>query len=54
VLCPWFRIGGQVIKTIGIAARFDPTTDVTLDELRVELTYPLDAAAEAFFRQVSR
>lgn len=53
VLCPWFRIGGQVIKTIGIAARFDPTTDVTLDELRIELTYPLDATAEAFFRQVS-
>jgi len=53
VLCPWFRIGGQVIKTIGIAARFDPTTDVTLDELRIELTYPLDATAEAFFRQVN-
>jgi hypothetical protein len=50
VLCPWFRIDGQVIKTIGIAARFDPTTEITLDELRIELTYPLDATAEAFFR----
>jgi transcriptional regulator with XRE-family HTH domain len=50
VLCPWFQIGGQVIKTIGIAARFDPTTDVTLDELRIELTYPLDTVADAFFR----
>jgi transcriptional regulator with XRE-family HTH domain len=51
VLCPWFRRGEQVIKTIGIAARFDPTAEVTLDELRIELTYPLDAAAEQFFRQ---
>jgi len=50
VLCPWFRIDGQVIKTIGIAARFDPTTEITLDELRIELTYPLDATADAFFR----
>ena len=51
MLCPWFRIDGQVIKTIGIAARFDPTTEITLDELRIELTYPLDATAEAFFRR---
>lgn len=50
VLCPWFQIDGQIIKTLGIAARFDPTTDITLDELRIELTYPLDAAADAFFR----
>jgi len=50
VLCPWFRHGDQVIKTIGIAARFDPATEVTLDELRIELVYPLDDTAERFFR----
>ncbi|HET9142304.1 helix-turn-helix transcriptional regulator [Actinophytocola sp.] len=50
VLCPWFRIGERIIKTIGIAARFDATTDITLDELRIELTYPLDDTAEHFFR----
>lgn len=50
VLCPWFRIGNQVIKTIGVAARFDPTAEITLDELRIELLYPLDAIAERFFR----
>lgn len=50
ILCPWFRIDGQVIKTIGMSARFDPTTDVTLDELRIELTYPLDTVADRFFR----
>jgi len=53
VLCPWFRIDGQVIKTIAIAARFDPTAEVTLDELRIELTYPLDATADAFFRHAT-
>src|SRR5262245_25624582 len=53
VLCPWFRIGDQVIKTIGVAARFDPVADVTLDEVRVELTYPLDDVADRFFRETA-
>jgi hypothetical protein len=34
-----------------MVARFDAAADVTLDELRVELTYPQDAAAERFFRE---
>jgi len=50
VVCPWFRIGDRVIRTIGMAARFDPVADVTLDELRIELFYPLDETAESFFR----
>ena len=50
VVCPWFRIGDQVIRVIGMAARFDPVADVTLDELRIELFYPLDETAESFFR----
>jgi hypothetical protein len=33
-----------------MVARFDPIAEVTLDELRVELMYPLDQAAERFFR----
>jgi len=33
-----------------MVARFDPTTDVTLDELRVQLMYPFDAEADDFFR----
>ncbi len=49
VVCPWFRIGDQVVKTIGMAARFEPTTEVTLDELRIELTYPQDRDADRFF-----
>jgi len=50
MVCPWFRIGDEVVRTIGMVARFDPVAEVTLDELRIELTYPQDAAAERFFR----
>lgn len=51
VVCPWFRVGDQVIRTIGMVARFDSTAEITLDELRIELTYPLDETADRFFRQ---
>lgn len=51
MICPWLRVGDQVIRTIGMVARFDTAVDITLDELRIELTYPQDDAAEAFFRQ---
>ena len=37
------------MRTIAIVARFGHIGDVTLDELRVELMYPLDADAERFF-----
>lgn len=51
VVCPWFRVGDIVIRTVVLAARFDAASEVTLDELRIELVYPLDATAEQFFRQ---
>jgi hypothetical protein len=54
VVCPWFRIGDEVVRTIGMAARFDQVAEVTLEELRIELFYPYDAAAESFFRSHSR
>jgi len=50
MVCPWFRIGGTVVRTIAMTARFDHTAEVTLDELRIELMYPLDDDAERFFR----
>jgi hypothetical protein len=53
VVCPWFRIGDHVVRTIGMAVRFDPVVDVTLDELRVELIYPYDDAADRILRQMS-
>jgi transcriptional regulator with XRE-family HTH domain len=52
VVCPWFRIGNQVVKTIGIAARFESTAEITLDELRIELTYPLDADADRLLKDL--
>jgi hypothetical protein len=38
------------VRMIGMAARFDAPTAVILDELRIELLYPQDAAAQRFFR----
>jgi transcriptional regulator with XRE-family HTH domain len=49
VVCPWFRVGDEIVRTIAIVARFDPVAEVTLDELRIELMYPLDAATDRFF-----
>ena len=54
VVCPWFQVGETVIRTIVMAARFDSAVDVTLDELRIELIYPEDDAAERFFREHAR
>jgi transcriptional regulator with XRE-family HTH domain len=50
LVCPWFRVGDQVIRTIAMVARFDHPAEITLDELRVELLYPMDEDAERFFR----
>ena len=51
VICPHLRIGDQVIKTVSMVARFGTAREVTLDELRVELVFPRDQEAEAFFKQ---
>jgi hypothetical protein len=51
VICPHLRVGGRVIKTISMVARFGTAREVTLDELRVEMIYPADDVAEAFFRE---
>ena len=53
VVCPHFRIGDRVIRTLTVAARFEHPLDVTLAELCVELTYPHDDEAEKFFRDVA-
>jgi hypothetical protein len=50
VVCPWFRVGDRIVRTLGMVARFDTAVDATVDELRIELIYPLDAEAEQFFR----
>lgn len=30
VVCPWFRVGDEVVRTIAMVARFDPVAEVTL------------------------
>lgn len=49
VLCPNFRIGDDVIRTVSVVAQFGSPMDVTLDELRIELVYPADDDARRFF-----
>ncbi len=51
VLCPHFRFGDQVIRTLSVTAHFGSTRDVTLEELQAELIYPRDEVAERFFRE---
>jgi transcriptional regulator with XRE-family HTH domain len=53
VICPTFRIDGQIVKTIGMTARFGPSRDVTLQELCIDMLYPRDDAAERFFRALA-
>ena len=51
VVRPWFIVDGETVRTMVVAARFDNALDVTLEELRIELVYPLDDAAEEFFNR---
>lgn len=50
VLCPHFLVGDDLVRTISVVAQFGSARDVTLEELRIELIYPADEAAAAFFR----
>ena len=49
--CEHFRIGDRLLKTVCAVARFGTAREVTLDELRVTLVFPLDEETETFFRQ---
>lgn len=50
LVCPWFRVGGAIVRTVAVVARFDHPAETTLDEMRVELLSPMDEAAERFFQ----
>lgn len=50
VLCPHFRVGDDVVRTISVVAHFGAARDVTLGELRIELIHPADELADQFFR----
>jgi transcriptional regulator with XRE-family HTH domain len=53
VVCPTFRIGNQLVHTVGMTLRFGPSRDVTLEELSVDVLYPRDEAADRFFRELA-
>lgn len=51
VICPRFKFGERVVRTIGVVMRFDTAVEQTTSELRLELMFPADADAEKFFRE---
>lgn len=53
VLCPAFRIGDGLIRTISVVAQFGGARDVTLDELRIEMFFPSDVASADAFRRLA-
>lgn len=53
IVCPRFRFGDTRVRTFSTVMRFEHSNDVTLGELRVELIFPADETAAAFFRQLA-
>ncbi len=49
---PVLQVGDQKLRTITTVMRFDRARDVTASELVVELMFPADAEADAFFRSL--
>lgn len=50
MVCSRIRAGEEVLELFTVLVRFDTASDVTLSELRIELIYPANDAAERFFR----
>jgi len=53
VLCPAFRFGDDLIRTISVVAQFGGARDVTLEELRIELFFPADEQSAQHFMRLS-
>jgi hypothetical protein len=49
-VCPVFDLSGQVVRTISAVMRFDTAVEITTSQLRIELMFPADDAAEAYFQ----
>ncbi len=48
-ICPKLQIGDAVVNTVTMIAQFAEPNAIVLDELRLELVFPADAQAAAFF-----
>jgi transcriptional regulator with XRE-family HTH domain len=46
--------GDRILQTFGAVMRFDSARDITMSELRVELTFPADDETAAYFRSQAR
>lgn len=54
VVCPRFRLGDEVVRTFSTVMRFEHANDVSLHELKVELIFPAEPSAAAFFRGLAQ
>ncbi|MGH1347009.1 MAG: helix-turn-helix domain-containing protein [Nannocystales bacterium] len=54
VVCPRFRFGDQLVQTFSTVMRFEHANDVSLHELKVELIFPAEPSAAAFFRMLAQ
>jgi hypothetical protein len=50
VICPVFELDGRVVRTIPTVMRFDTAIEIATSQLRIELMFPADQAADAYFR----
>lgn len=51
LVCPTFRFGDSLVRTVTTVTTFGSARDVTLQELRIEQVFPADPEADAFFRR---
>lgn len=49
MVCSRIRAGHEILELFAVVVRFDTASDVTLSEVRIELLYPGNDAAERFF-----
>lgn len=54
VVCSRFRFGDTLVRTFTTVMRFEHTNDVALGELKVELIFPADETASAYFRGLAQ
>lgn len=53
VICPTFKVGDVLVRTIGMTMRFGPSRDVMLEELSVDVLCPRDELAARFFQDLA-
>ncbi len=53
VISTSFNIDGRIISVFSTIASFGSVQDVVLDNLKVELMFPADEVAEAYFREMA-